>query len=115
MGQAPICQYRDGLVSTTDRPFEAALNRGNPDTLISHYTQAPSPTKWLQSWEHRILLLNYDVNLAGEAWPSSSVLRAGLRAHGLKFVDWERPAHDKIPDGFRVLVSETLVAQTGLQ
>lgn len=88
--------------------------RNQPENLITHYTQATNPLEWPQSWRPEVPWLDEEGNAVGEAMPSSSIPRAGLRALGLKFVEWERPAHNKIPDGFRVLANGTLVAQTDL-
>jgi hypothetical protein len=88
--------------------------RNQPENLISHYTQAPSHIEWPQSWRPEIPLLDQEGNPIGEAMPISSVPRAALRALGLRFVEWERPAHNKIPDGFCVLGNGRLVAQADL-
>ncbi|KAJ0116803.1 hypothetical protein J7T55_009954 [Diaporthe amygdali] len=97
------------------RTLRGWLHRRNqPENLITHYTQAPRPLEWPQSWRPEVPWLDEDGKPIGEARPSSFVPRAGLRAAGLKFVEWERPAHNKIPDGFRVLANGTLVAQTDL-
>lgn len=89
--------------------------RNQPENLITHYTQAPNPLEWPQPWQPEIPYLDEDGNPLGEdAYPTSSVSRTALRALGLNFVEWERPAHDKIPDGFRVLGDGTLVAQVDL-
>lgn len=90
--------------------------RNQPENLISHYTQASSHTRfqWPQSWRPKVPLLDQEGNSIGEARPRSSVPRAALRALGLKFVEWERPAHNKIPQGFRVLGNGRLVAQTDM-
>lgn len=89
--------------------------RSQPENLITHYTQAPNPLEWPQHWQPEIPYLDQDGNPLGEdAHPTSSVSRTALRALGLKFVEWERPAHDKIPDGFCVLGDGTLVAQADL-
>lgn len=88
--------------------------RNQPENLISHYTQAPNHIEWPQSWRPEIPLLDQEGNSIGEAMPSSSVPRAALRALGLKCVEWERPAHNKIPQGFCVLGTGRLVAQSDL-
>lgn len=103
-----IVHYRQTLRSWLER-------RNQPENLITHYTQSPSPMEWPQTWRPTMPMLNHDGKPVGEPRPSSSVPRAALRALGLKFVEWERPAHDKIPDGFRVLGNGTLVGQADLQ
>lgn len=103
-----VTHYRQTLQSWLER-------RNHPEALITHYTQAPSHMEWPQSWRPEVPWLDQDGNSLGEASPCSSVPRAALRALGLKFVEWERPAHNKIPGGFRVLGDGTLVAQTDLQ
>lgn len=103
-----INQYRQTLREWLQR-------RNQPENLITHYTQAPNPLEWPQPWQPEIPYLDEDGNPLGEdAYPTSSVSRTALRALGLKFVEWERPAHNKIPDGFRVLGDGTLVAQEDL-
>ncbi|KAI7777740.1 hypothetical protein LA080_003087 [Diaporthe eres] len=86
--------------------------RNQPGNLISHYTQAPSYIEWPQSWRPEIPLLDQEGNAIGEAMPTSSMPRSALRALGLNFIEWERPAHNKIPHGFCVLGNGRLVAQT---
>ena len=88
--------------------------RNQSENLISHYTQAPSHIERPQSWRPEIPLLDQEGHPVGEAMPSTSVSRAARRALGLKFVEWDRPAHNKIPHGFRVLGNGKLVAQTDL-
>lgn len=89
--------------------------RDQPENLITHYTQAPNPLEWPQPWRPEIPYIDQDGNSLGEgAHPTSCVSRTALRALGLKFVEWERPAHNRIPDGFRVLGDGTLVAQAEL-
>lgn len=88
--------------------------RSQPRNLISHYTQAPSYIEWPQSWRPEIPLLDQEGNSIGEIMPGSAVPRAALRALGLNFIEWERPAHNKIPHGFCVLGTGRLVAQTDL-
>lgn len=89
--------------------------RNQPENLITHYTQASNPLEWPQPWRPEIPYLDQDGNPLGEdSHPASCVSRTALRALGLKFVEWERPAHDKIPDGFRVLGSGTLISQADL-
>lgn len=102
-----VTDYRQSLQRWLQR-------RNQPENFISHYTQAPSLIEWPQSWRPQIPLLDQDGNPVGESMPSSSVPRAALRALGLKFVEWERPAHDKIPHGFRVLGNGKLIAQADL-
>ncbi|ROV91203.1 hypothetical protein VMCG_09352 [Cytospora schulzeri] len=103
-----VSHYRQTLRSWLKR-------RSQPENLITHYTQAPSPMEWPQSWRPELPWLDQDGNPLGESSPCSSVRRAALKALGLKFVEWERPAHNKIPNGFRVLGNGTLVAQKDLQ
>ncbi|KAL1880126.1 hypothetical protein Daus18300_001489 [Diaporthe australafricana] len=100
-----VAHYRQALQRWLQR-------RAQPENLISHYTQAPSYIEWPQSWRPEIPLLDPEGNPVGEAGPSSCVPRAALRALGLKFVEWERPAHNKIPRGFQVLGNGELIAQT---
>lgn len=90
--------------------------RNQPENLITHYSQAATPLEWPQPWRPEIPLLDEGGNpLGGGAHPASCVSRTALKALGLRFVEWERPAHDRIPDGFRVLGDGTLVAQADLE
>ncbi|KAG8158454.1 hypothetical protein KVR01_011576 [Diaporthe batatas] len=88
--------------------------RNQPENLISHYTQAPSYIEWPQPWRPEMPFLDQEGNLIGESMPSTCMSRAAQRALGLKFVEWERPAHNKIPPGFCVLGDGRLVMQTEL-
>ncbi|ROV96205.1 hypothetical protein VSDG_05032 [Cytospora chrysosperma] len=103
-----VSHYRQTLRNWLER-------RSQPENLITHYTQATSQLEWPQSWRPEVPWLDRDGNSLGEYSPCSSVPRAALRALGLKFVEWERPAHNKIPDGFRVLGNGALAAQTDLE
>jgi hypothetical protein len=108
----------DSDVSCYQRTLRCWLRRRNrPYNLITHFTQAQSPLEWPQPWKPEIPALDRDGNLI-TTWKgprsSSCVQRATLRALGLKFVEWERPAHNRIPEGFFVLADGTLVAQADL-
>lgn len=107
--EADVSAYRKTTQSWLER-------RNQPENLMTHYTQAPSPMEWPPAWRPSIPPFDDEGNLMeGEAWPRSSMPRAAARALGLKSVEWERPAHNMIPDGFCVLGDGRLVAQADLQ
>lgn len=106
--EADVSTYR----TMTKRWLE---RRKQPKTLITHYTQAPNPIEWPQVWRPIIPPFDHEGNPVGESQPRSSVPRAAFRALGLKSIEWERPAHDMIPDGFCVLGDGRLVAEADLQ
>lgn len=90
--------------------------RSRPENLITHYTQALSPLEWPEPWQPKVPSLDESGNALEEtASPVTCVPRTALRALGLKFVEWERPAHNRIPDGFRVLGDGTLIAEADLE
>lgn len=91
--------------------------RNQPENLITHYTQASSPLEWPEPWQPEIPFLDKNGNPWQEGTgPATCVSRTALRALGLKFVEWERPAHNMIPaDGFRVLGDGTLIPQADLE
>lgn len=108
----------DSDVSSYQRTLRCWLRRRNrPCNLITHFTQAQSPLDWPDSWRPEIPDLDRDGNpittLEGPR-STSRVQRAKLRDLGLKFVEWERPAHNWIPEGFCVLADGTLVALADL-
>lgn len=105
--ETDVNHYRQILRSWLER-------RSQPENLITHYTQAPNPLEWPQSWRPQIPMPDPDGKSVGELWPISAVPRAALRALGLRYIEWERPAHDKIPDGFYVLGNGKLIARTDL-
>lgn len=88
--------------------------RNRKRNKITHYTKAASHLDWPQFWKPEITNLDYHGNKDGKE-NSRLVWRNALRTLRLKFVEWERPAQNKIPDGFRVLGDRTLIAQTDLE
>lgn len=89
-------------------------SRTAPVDLNSLYAQVPSPLDWPQFWKPKITKLDRHGHKDGKE-RSSCMWRNALRDWRLKFVKWERPAHDKIPDGSRVLGDGTLIAQRDLE
>lgn len=105
---ADVTRYREVLQSWMER-------RSRPENLITHFTQVSNPLHWPQTWRPRMPSLGCDGQpLNEEISPVCSMSRAALMALGLRFIEWKRPAHDKIPDGFCVLGDGTLVAQKDL-
>lgn len=109
----------DSDVSNFQRTLRCWLRRRNrPHNLITHFTQAQSPLEWPQPWRPEIPALDLNGNpstIWKGARSTTHVRRTTLRALGLKFVEWERPAHNNIPEGFCVLADGTLIAQSDLE
>lgn len=106
--EADVSTYRTMVQSWLER-------RNSSQHLITHYTQAPNVLKWPQAWRPNVPPFDHEGNEVGDPRPCRSMSRAAIRALGLKSVEWERPAHNLIPDGFRVLGNGKLVAQVDLQ
>lgn len=108
----------DSDVSSYQRTLRCWLRRRNrPHNLIKHFTETQSPLEWPQPWKPEIPTLNPDGNPnTRRKGPRSTthLPRATLRALGVRFVEWERPAHNRIPQGFCVLADGTLVALADL-
>lgn len=102
-----VSKYRDAI-----RDWLQFRNR--PENLITHYTQAPIPLDWRQFWKPEITNLDIHGDKDGKT-NSRVVWRNALRVLRIKFVQWNRPAQNKIPDGSRVLGDGTLIAQTDLE
>lgn len=103
-------------VSTYRKMVQSWLERRNLSKhWITHYTQAPNVLEWPQAWRPNLPPFDQEGITEGDLQPCSSMPRATIRALGLKSVEWERPAHNMIPDGFRVLGNGRLVAQAELQ
>ncbi|KAK7729747.1 hypothetical protein SLS63_006128 [Diaporthe eres] len=83
---------------------------GDPWTLITHYTQAVIHIDWPDFWEPEITSLDRHGNANGEG-KSTLVWRTALKALGLKFVEWKRPAQNNIPNSYGVLGDGTLISQ----
>lgn len=106
--ETDVAHYRQILRSWLER-------RNRPENLITHYTQTPNPLEWPLSWRPTLPILGQRGEPTGETRRSNSLRRSAHRALGLKYVEWGRPAHNKIPDGFRVLGDGTLIAEADLQ
>ncbi|POS68952.1 hypothetical protein DHEL01_v212653 [Diaporthe helianthi] len=109
----------DAGISSYQRTLRCWLRRRNrPLNRVRHFKQAQSPLEeWPQPWAPKIPAMRSDGSLItswDDAGTRSSVDVGAMRALGLKFVTWERPAHNRIPEGFRVLADGTLVAQADL-
>lgn len=105
----------DSKVSHYRDTIQAWLEwRKRPENSFTHYTEAASHLDWPQFWKPEITSLDRHGNKHGKQ-ESSAAWRSALRVLRLKFVEWERPAQNKIPDGFRVLGDGTLIAQTDLE
>lgn len=105
--EADVATYRTIIRSWLER-------RTQPKNLIAHYTQTSNPIEWPQVWRPNIPSFDHEGNPVGESQPRSSIPRAAFRALGLKSIQWERPAHNMIPDGFCVLGDGKLMAQADL-
>lgn len=84
--------------------------RNRPENMKTHYTQAEYHMHWPHFWNPKITSLDRHGNANGEE-ESTLVCRTALKALDLKFVKWERPAQNNIPNGYGVLGDGTLISQ----
>jgi hypothetical protein len=87
--------------------------REQPENTINHYTEAPGHIDWPAPYIP-MLPMEGSYQNDPEMKPYRYLSRAHCRSRGVDFIEWKRPAGNKIPDGFCVLGNGELVLKSEL-
>lgn len=99
-----ILDYRDALRKWIEW-------RSQPANKIQHYTEAPEHIDWPVLFIPVLPQKDAYGNIV-RMMPYFVAPRSGWGAMGVNIIEWKRPAHNKIPDGFYVLGNGKLVERS---